>query len=198
MWATSEKTKKMSIATSMITRRMVKRYYLLWWSKIFCQMLTIFIAVKHLWEVVAAVGLHLYCSLLGEWEVPMYLLYVAMVVPWPTVTAIRIAVVVVVLQELPVVAACNSRAQCSGYKKLTLLHGDFVTWWLCYQLPDCNFTLLGVLMFVTAMLHLQLPFLPSSLSSCNRPCSISPPAKYFEMLGRRAKFLRPPPWRTPN
>ena len=60
----------------------------------------------------------------------MYLLYVAMMVPCPTATTIRIAVVVVVLQELPVVA-CNSRAQCSGYKltllqvtllQLTLLH----------------------------------------------------------------------------
>ena len=29
-------------------------------------------------------------------------------------------------QELPMVAACNSSAQFSGYK-LTLLHGDFVT-----------------------------------------------------------------------
>ena len=36
------------------------------------------------------------------------------------------------------------------------------------------------------------------LSVNNGPCSISPPAKYFEMLSRRAKFLRPPPWRTPN
>jgi len=52
----------------------------------------------------------------------MYLLYVAMVVPCPTATTIRIATVVVVLQELPVVAACNSRARYSGYKKLTLLH----------------------------------------------------------------------------
>ena len=52
----------------------------------------------------------------------MYLLYVVMVVPCPTATTIRIETVVVVLQELPVVAACNSRAQCSGYKKLTLLH----------------------------------------------------------------------------
>ena len=57
----------------------------------------------------------------------MYLLYVAMVVPCPMATTIRVAVVVVALQELPMVAACNSRAQYSGYKKLTLLHGDFVT-----------------------------------------------------------------------
>ena len=34
----------------------------------------------------------------------MYLLYVVMVVPCPTATTIRIETVVVVLQELPVVA----------------------------------------------------------------------------------------------
>jgi hypothetical protein len=56
-----------------------------------------------------------------------YLLYVAMMVSCPAATTIRIAVVVVVLQELPVVVACNSRAQCNGYK-LTLKS----------LLPDCN------------------------------------------------------------
>jgi len=52
--------------------------------------------------------------LLGEWEVSMYLLYVVMMVPCPTATTIRIAAVVVVLQELPVVAACDSSATLGG------------------------------------------------------------------------------------
>lgn len=50
----------------------------------------------------------------------MYLLYVAMVVPCPMATTIRIVVVVVVLQELPVVVACNSRAN-------AVVKVDFVT-----------------------------------------------------------------------
>jgi len=38
----------------------------------------------------------------------MYLLYVAMMVPCPMATTIRIVAVVVVLQELLVVAACTA------------------------------------------------------------------------------------------
>ena len=67
----------------------------------------------------------------------MHLLYVAMFVPCPTATTIRIAVVGSGPARITQVAACNSRVQYSGYKKLTLLHGDFVTSYqivtrLCY------------------------------------------------------------------